>query len=158
MSMSIERYKKETVQIDWNAEDFASEPANKATVLLSANMLDYIHKNELRSGTGSLTFLDATTTVDFRSVAFQRDNPYFESINEKIGDLISSGIVNYYFLLSKFVGDMRKEDAEGPQILTMEHLEIGFLICSIPLVLAITQINRPLGITQIPDSFHNFLD
>lgn len=119
-------------------EDVASDSANKATFLMTPATLESLYRNEYRAGSGSITLLDDSVRTAFRCVVFKRHSPYFEHFNEKIGELVSSGILHYYFWQSKFMRDKMKEAEEtGPEVLTMEHLEIGFIVCGVPLALAI---------------------
>lgn len=92
-----------------------------------------------RSGVTSLALLkDSTYKTYFRSITFRPYHPYFEMFNEKIGELISGGILQH--LYRKKLNPKSQffvEENIGPQILTMEHLEMGFAICLIPLTKAI---------------------
>lgn len=73
----------------------------------------------------------------FSCVGFRPFNPYFEILNEKISELISAGIVQHTYRNLTRMDIMRNVDDDiGPQVLTMEHLEIGFLICLVPLICA----------------------
>lgn len=119
-------------------QDYLAEPSHKATMLMTPESLSEIYNRRLRSGAGSISLLDETIRTFFRCVAFRPFDPYYEIFNEKIDELISSGIIPHYFWISGFLRSRGKvSEAAGPQVLTMEHLEIGFIICLTPLIVSI---------------------
>lgn len=120
---------------DCDFTEFSAEPANKATTIMTSVALSNVYKDSFRTGTGSLTLLDETAITFFISVAFRPFHPYFETFNEKIGELTSTGIVQHIYWNIQKLSD-NKNDETGPLVLTMEHLEIGFVICCISLTFA----------------------
>ena len=68
-------------------------------------------------------------------MVFKKFSPYFETFNDVKIWFESNGI------MEKWRQDTRdlsiKPDELGPQILTMDHLKIGFLACLVPLVISI---------------------
>lgn len=89
-----------------------------------------IHNVYYRYGVSSILLLKDSATSLFVTFPFKAFNPFYELFNRMIGNLANGGIYNHWlaiFLKSK--GFNPRIDEIGPQVLTMEHLEIGFLIC-----------------------------
>lgn len=65
-------------------------------------------------------------------------NPFFEEFNGKVALMVSSGVIERwyrdFFALSHV---KRIADEIGPEVLTMEHLDIGFVVCLIPMGLSV---------------------
>lgn len=90
---------------------------------------------------------------------FKPFSPFFESFNMKIDQLVSSGLISYWVnIAGNKYGYKRKISEIGPEVLTMEHLGIGFLVCFIPLFIGflvfiaevLSKINV-LRVTQVDD-------
>lgn len=111
--------------------DIVAEPANRGTTLTYPYLLLSINNNKFRSGQSSLTLLEESYVVTGFSLAFWPFSPFFETFNERILDLLSNGIIDHWFgEFENAQGFKRKVTVDiGPQVLTMEHLEIGFIFC-----------------------------
>lgn len=60
-------------------------------------------------------------------------NPFFDYFNQILGELEAGGFLIYWRKNEiNPQGFKRKLEEIGPQVLTMEHLEIGFLVCLFP--------------------------
>lgn len=114
--------------------DIVAEPANRGV----GNSFDFrfwkVTRKRYRSGAPSLSVLEdnyVTLTFQFR---FKQFSPFFETFNDLIGRIIASLVMKKWydglFPLNK------KVEAIGPQVLTMEHLELGFIACLMMLGLA----------------------
>lgn len=66
--------------------------------------------------------------------AFDRFNPFYDSINKMMRNVAAGGIFNMWFLKLYNKQGHLKIDGTEPQVLTMEHLLIGFQICLVPLI------------------------
>jgi uncharacterized membrane protein len=55
-----------------------------------------------------------------------RFSPLFEKFNEQIDRMISHGIINY--LYRRFQDISRKNEDIGPQVMTIDHIGIGFVV------------------------------
>lgn len=67
---------------------------------------------------------------------FKPFSPFIDILNKKIGELAAGGLINYWsdsMLNPK--GIKQSIEEIGPQVLTMDHLAIGFLFCAIPFIL-----------------------
>lgn len=104
----------------------------------SDTLISYIENHEYRSGLTSLHVIDEFVQSTYFCLYLKNFSPFNELLNEIIMNFNDAGIFDYDvkdFLNPK--GIHRKIEEDGPQVLTMEHLEIGFIICSIPLSLAV---------------------
>lgn len=63
-------------------------------------------------------------------------SPLFSEINEQIGRLVSGGFFNLWKINTLKKEWKVKVDEIGPQVLTMDQMEVAFLVSLLPLVLA----------------------
>jgi hypothetical protein len=120
--------------------ELVADPANKAVMMgvpyiLSCSFLDY------RSGVSSLKIVRKPIRTNLGGFNFKEFSFLYEAFNEKTMWLFEAGITNY--LLNSEEGlegrgetNFKEEDI-GPQVLTMEHLELAFYICLAPLALCL---------------------
>lgn len=113
--------------------DEVAEPTNKAVGIGNEEFLSIINKG-FKTGFGSLAILNETITSTYMGQLFNTFNPFFETINKQTSYLLEAGVVSRCREL--YVELNRKVEDIGPQVLTMEHLEIGFLACAILLTLS----------------------
>lgn len=117
--------------------DDIGEPSNRAITLTSAKRFAYIHNNMYRSGTSSITLLEDDQRMIAHGYVFKPYSPFYETFNAKIGLLNSNGVLpqiekDYLNPL----GFTRHDDEIGPQVLTLDHLGVAFLISLCPLLTA----------------------
>lgn len=121
-----------------NCLEIVAEPTNKASTLVPLSVVTKA-SNDYRSGFSSLCILKENLfTSSFTSFFYPIYSPFIERFNDKIRELHSSGLTDYWekkYLNSK--GLIRKSEDIGPQVLTMEHLEVCFIICILPLLLGL---------------------
>ena len=117
-------------------QDIASESSNRAATDDYRFELRYIEKSYYRSGITSLSPLDEDYLTYHSGVVFKAFSPYFETFNDVKMWFESNGIMEKWRQDSKFVS--KKSDELGPQILSMDHLTIGFLACLVPVAVSIT--------------------
>ena len=92
-------------------------------------------QEDYRSGTSSLILLDEDYKTVPSGIIFKNFSPYLEIYNEMLGWLESNGLTKHW--AQEFYGyTLKKVEDIGPQVLTMDHLKIGFVACIIPLVLS----------------------
>jgi hypothetical protein len=98
-----------------------------------------IHSLHYRSGHSSLIMLSPETFKSrFLHFMFPPFCPFFDEFNEKIHRMVSSGLVRQWELDEIDPRRYKKSYEEiGPQVLTMEHIAVGFMICMVPLGLSI---------------------
>lgn len=67
-------------------------------------------------------------------------NPMFETFDEKFQQLVVGGLIDHYdkdYL--DFISPQRYNHLhpKGPKVLTMKHLQAGFIVCFVPLIFAV---------------------
>lgn len=112
------------------------EPSNKGVVLAAEGNFKQLESSKYRSGVASLHALDEVMANYPCEFGFQRFSPFFETFNDKIGQLLAVGLQQVNVYEKELLHESRKDNEIGPQVLTMEHLGLGFLACLIPLGLA----------------------
>lgn len=91
-----------------------------------------------RSGFSSLEMLVETYEIFPARLKFRLFSPLVEVFNEKSHQLLASGFIAHWEkILYDPKGLKKKHEAIGPQVLTMEHLKVGFLVCLCPLLLSV---------------------
>jgi hypothetical protein len=114
------------------------EPENKLTIFGIGKIMSFINNAGFKSGVSSLIVLEEKIKNFYVGMMFDRENPFYDSINELILYLMSGGFIDYWTKNNLNQRKMFKlNEKVGPQVLTMSHLGIGFLICLIPLVLSL---------------------
>ena len=98
-------------------------------------MIEYIQHKVYRSGTTSMRFLDEPYKIVGSGVKFLRSSALVEVFNEMLAKMEPNGLMEYWRRLRSF--STTKIEEIGPQVLTMDHLRIGFLACCITMILAV---------------------
>jgi len=83
-------------------------------------------------GYSSLKFLPENIATVHRGLVFNPFNPFYEIFNEMIGRMIASGLVQHWTQNILDGMTTKREDEDGPQVLTLEQLEICFYVCIVP--------------------------
>lgn len=115
-------------------------------MVILSSLLSLIHNHLYRSGTSSIMMIKENIYTVFFGVAFRPFSPYFESFNERIDQMIDSGLTAYWteqYLNPK--GLRKSTEKIGPQILTLEDLGVGFQVCCAPLAFSFTAFVIELG-------------
>jgi hypothetical protein len=76
---------------------------------------------------------------DMTGMKFPHNHELYEVFNTKIQELVSAGLVDHYEEeFSKYLNPKlyKHLNLDGPKVLTMKHLEAGFVIWMIPLFFA----------------------
>jgi len=88
-----------------------------------------------RSNFTNYKMLDQTPVSAFEGIALIYGHPINEAINEIISVLLESGIMDYWIANATY---LKADDLDtGPQVLTLDHLFIGFAIWLIALASAV---------------------
>lgn len=91
-----------------------------------------IYNYAYRSGISSILVLEQAIETSIAATSFETFDPFFELHNEMMGRLMDSGILfrlNELFLNPNGFKMRMKNELIGAQVLTMDHLLIGFQIC-----------------------------
>lgn len=82
-------------------------------------------------------------------------SPYIDTINKKAMQMFEAGLFVLWFRKSKNLRDFKEQiDEVGPQVLTMDHLGVGFIICLIPLAISTVVFVIEFGIFVVKTQFH----
>lgn len=109
----------------------------KGTILFLNIYLTYINSG-FRSGFSSLTPLKERLSTVYYGLAFPSFSPFYETFNDKIFRLFDAGLTSYWIqsrLNPRSV--IKKVEDIGPEVLTMEHLDIAFKIIMIAVAICI---------------------
>lgn len=110
--------------------------AGKAVAQTTNGFFINLISEKHRSGAPSLFALDGIGKILPGGCGFKNFSPFFETFNDVIGQQIASGLMNEFERLVS-PPTVTRIDGIGPQVLTLEHLDLGFIACLIPLVAAI---------------------
>lgn len=118
--------------------DIIAEPSNKGFLYIYSHKLNFINSNFYRRGASSIQMMNHSTRLFYQGLAFIEFSPFYEKFNTKIEEMISSGFTTKWrgeYLNPRNVYPY--DDDLGPQVLTMDDLNIGFQLCCIPLALSV---------------------
>lgn len=94
-------------------------------------------KSFLQTGVSSISLLNENYGTIYLGEAFMPYSPFFENFDAKIHQMIAGGLFNLWHNYEMNSRDCnRKTEDIGPQVLTMDHLHMGFKISLFPLVLS----------------------
>lgn len=129
--------------------DWIAEPANKITMITPAQQLSQFHNNHYhgyRSGFSSLLILEESIETLFLANNVPPFSPFYELFNRVMGELADGGLLTYWNDMDINPRGLKmKADIIGPQVLTMEHLMIGFQIYLIAIVLCVLTFGVEIG-------------
>lgn len=112
----------------------AAEPANKFFVAVTAEEFA-ARNNEFIFGRSSLILLKENIKTSYSCLVYKAESPFKKIFDIKLIQLHESGIIAN--LTSKIDLIENSEKEIGPEVLTMEHLEIGFLAWLVPLIISV---------------------
>ena len=113
--------------------DVISEPSNQACSMAYSDTIREINTDAYRSGETSLVLLDEDYMTFPLVLLFRDYSPYLETYNEMLGWMESNGLMEQWREKYFKYSSVRKSEDIGPQVLTMDHLKLGFLACLIPI-------------------------
>lgn len=118
--------------------DLVAEPENKLTMLTTSKYMSIFERLLFRDGKMSLKFLEEELRSEFQTFQMLKYSPIFEEVKKKIQRLVEAGIcpeklggIRYDY------GPERTENEVPALVLIMDDLEIGFLVCLIPMALSV---------------------
>ena len=112
-----------------------------------SRIIEEIQQNKYRSGTTSMKYLDQCYTMVYVGVAFKKLSPIMKIFNERLAMMESNGFMENWRRFDSYA--TTKIEKIGPQVLKMDHLQIGFLACCIPLVLGVVVLFSELAWSRI---------
>jgi hypothetical protein len=126
------------------------EPANKIAFVAGESILPHTHSSFYRSGISSLKILQEPIRSTSLAVAVRPSFPFFDVINQMLSKLAAGGILSYWQDLTINPKSFKMKIEEiGPQILTLEHLMIGFQICLAALTFGVIAFGLEIGVKFI---------
>lgn len=151
------RFEKSEESATWEIFDIVSEPTNKAVIFGVSILITAIHNN-YRSGRASICMLDENINNVHVGLAYKPFSPFLETMNEKTVRLVEAGLIEYW--LKDDLNYRRKinEEEIGPQVLTMDHLEVGFIICTICLAVGLLAFLVEVSISAMKKSLRILLN
>jgi hypothetical protein len=102
------------------------EPENRMAIIAPHHFPDYIHKFRYSSGTSSIiTTYVQISPLYYGYVSFE---PLKEIVKLKAARLVDSGILKHTLEKSKSSNPSESNSKGYPEVLTLPHLEAGFVI------------------------------
>lgn len=113
-----------------------AEPKFKGTIILPKEVFRTIENVFYFRGKSSLSFLDDEVATSFLGLVFPLYSPFYETFNQKIGEMMDHGFIDH---LAKTKNSKAKRETSnydlGPEVLSLNHLRIGFsLFCILLLI------------------------
>lgn len=118
-----------------NCLNIVAEYSNKKFSNVFDADIAKIFRTEYRSGEPSLRFLEKPTHSFYWVHTFPEFSPLIEDFNDMLGRIVAIGITGNWNFFAPF--SKKPGDDIGPQVLTMDHLTVGFIACFCPLGVAI---------------------
>lgn len=115
--------------------DRVAEPANKRA-MFSLEMTLFLAQKRYRTGTSSVSLLFSSyRQTGCHHMMFLDLSPFYRIVNKKLDQLSAGGLIEYWYQNFLNFRSMRSMKASeiGPQVLTIEHLGICFLLWLVPL-------------------------
>jgi len=115
--------------------DQIAEPSFKGTMIVTENTLLSINAANYASGTTSIKLLKEPIMKMVFGIMLPVKHPIVETFNLKILQLNSAGLIQYW--IARNLGNRDEPEPESePEVLTLEHLAIGFKIHTFFLIIS----------------------
>lgn len=116
--------------------EFVVEPELKRTMMTSESTIPIIN-NIYRRGVSSLSHLPERISAVSHGYSFPLFSPFFDTFNVIIIRMFDVGLSIYWNQRLFYPKDaMIKVDELGPEVLTMEHLDIAFKIIMVAMAIS----------------------
>lgn len=141
--------------------EMVSEPENNLAMIIPRYNYDAIKKFYYGKRVPATIVLKENLAVIHQGLFFKAHSPFFEAFNEKIGWMVASGLIDFWNSYMTFKANiaelMNLRDDQGPQILTMDHLEVGFIASMIPLMIGIVVFIGEIIFFRLQSCFKKFM-
>ena len=137
--------------------DVISEPSNRACKMAFSHTIQQINTDVYRSGETSLVLLDEVYVTFPVVLLFKDYSPYLETYNEMLGWMESNGLIGLWRQY-KMGYSVRKSEDIGPQVLTLDHLKIGFLACLISINFCIAAFIGEVLLPKVANAIRKYVD
>ena len=108
-------------------------------------------------GLTSLILLEKSIKSTPLGIDFGIASPFADTLKNLLLHATAGGFIERWFAQWFNLKNKRKEDQIGPQVLTLEHLEIGFIACAIPLSLSVIVFLVELSVERLKKLLSCFL-
>lgn len=110
-------------------------PGNKAAMEIDLNLLMELKQIGLKLESKTLK---ERFDAEHKVLYIQAHNRFFNSFNEKFKQMFEAGLFDHYICEAKeiYLRKTREKILEPFKVLTLEELEAGFVVCLLPLLLA----------------------
>lgn len=112
------------------------EPENRRIIAGTVELIAAVEKIFYRNGKISLKAVHDQTSPVMSYFAMEPFDPFFEILHDTINRLIEAGVMNALKIHSRHSRKMYDEEVPT-LVLSLGDLEIGFLVCLIPLTLSV---------------------
>lgn len=124
---------------------YMSEPDNRTGMIVQRDWMLNFFRAELHSGLPSISILDEKFETMYVHLIFTRNLPYSCKFLQKINEMISTGIIQKFrYEIFDDHQPNKKEEKIEPQVLTMDHLRIGFfsflIACSLSATIFLVEV------------------
>lgn len=121
----------------WECMELTVEPEKKISMMFDKKEFHLLHRSIYHSGTSSISLTENFMSFPF-AFEFRSFSPFYESFNENLIRMVAAGFLEKIDRVVFHYDGIKRPNAEpGPQILTMDQIGVGFLVCLIPLSLSI---------------------
>lgn len=113
--------------------NIVAEPQNKITRFSVPRHLKHINA-DFRSGISSIHFIDKGIAPAIAGVSFRPYHILTSTFKERISRLFEAGFDRFWFQKNR---DSISSEETKPEVLTLDHLEIGFISCAVILAIGV---------------------
>ena len=131
-----------------------AEPSNKMFTVNFDFYFQNINNRLYRTGLSSLLMGTETIMLTFVSFFHNPFSRFIEILDELTMRGFDGGLVEKWFGNLNSPNSNHKNDEPGAQILTMEHLEMGFFFCGVPLALSIVAFLCEVSVKLLPRFYY----
>lgn len=113
------------------------EPGNKFAMEVDSYLLLEMSQREV---TLEAKILQERSSGEHTVLYLPAHHKFFSSFNKKFKQMFEAGLFNVYLNEEKefFIKNTTKVTEEAFKVLTMEELEAGFVVCMVPMLMAVT--------------------
>lgn len=120
------------------------EAENEKTISASLEAIANIEKLRYRSGKTSLKIIQDETVPLIQFFMMATFHPFFQIFHDTVHRLMETGATK----IPKTINNQLYDDEVPALVLTMDDLGIGFLVCSVPLILGALAFVVEVAITK----------
>lgn len=112
--------------------DIVSEARNERTFAATLELISNLEIKTYRSGKTSVKMLNYRIMISMSTLAFQPIHPFFDEFYFQILRMLETGLFS-----NTQMRNPRYDEEVPPVVLSMNDLQIGFIVCFVPLILSV---------------------